>query len=593
MDSEIAHALLASLGLRLSARGEVTDGDERTWGHLGGETFVDYSNHAISLAGLESLSLGVNNELIFSFEDGRDIMAYPEAYMSSDRYIIRETPSDRRMPTTTATLNDVFEELFPTCGEDLFYDELKERDMMDMRMLGRSGGVVPMSDSLLALYHDKVERRLYECGFTGRLPVKSVMDEVLHIRIYGRKRNMFREWVESHAWDRKPRVRTWFKEMFGATAPPLLPLGEGYEDTYLGDVSEAWFVGAVRRQYMETRHEIVPVLIGGQGIGKGLGLRYTAGSDEWYIDTSSDIKDPKFMDGIRGRVVVEMSEATQFRNSDAEAMKGFISKSCDKTRKPYAAYDEDFPRHFVLVATTNLQTIFTDITGNRRYFPMYCDPSLATRPIDVSRTRYQYEVEQVWAEALYLYKAGAPWYMTPRAQDLASKVQDYATAENEGVSAIDRWLDDPMNGLCNIGAHITKQSIVSDFFGMDPKKPLPSEQKAQIRAWENGTVMWRKSDKPIWDSVSRRSVRAYVRIAAPGYVPVSPRLKIIGADIDNSVALAAFMRDTCRGQGVYDVGATLSTDGISADVIADMVDEGYIEAVDDGRGISYVVRMIP
>ena len=340
-------------------------------------------------------------------DDGGFLIAKAGRMTQADVFVT----SVRSMPLATSELNDIFEELFPDCDDQLFFDELKERNVMDMAMLDRpQEGQQPFTDDVIALYHEAVQIRLRDLGCQGRFPSKDVMDEVLTIRTHDHRRNPFREWMESHEWDGVPRVRTWFRDLFGATAPPLTGADE---EKYLGDASEIWFCMVVRRQYDEHRMDVVPVLMGDQGIGKGLAIKYMAGADMWYKDTNVDVKDAaRFLDSVRGKIVVELSESRQIRNSDSELMKSFISQEVDQIRKPYAKYEGDFPRHFGLIATTNLTNIFTDVTGNRRYFPMFCDGTKHSIKFSIDRSVGQYEVEQVWAEALHMFKTKTGrWYV--------------------------------------------------------------------------------------------------------------------------------------------------------------------------------------
>lgn len=313
--------------------------------------------------------------------------------------------SIREIPTTTKGFDDVFEELFPRWKDQLYYDELMERDMMDLAMLGRDGGEVPIDDKIVGLYHLTVEKRLAECGFFGRRMVsRETMDEVLQIRLFGNARNHFREWVESIEWDGKSRIATYFQDAFGAEAPAL---SKKEESMYLSGIATAWFVGGVTRMYRPNQLDVVPVLIGGQGAGKTRSLRYTAGDDKWFGSTAVDITAPggveSFLDAARGKIVLEMGEATQLRTKDSEKLKQFISQDVDSMRKKYEKHTSDFPRHFILAATTNIDNLFTDVTGNRRYFPFNCDPHKQTAVWSVQdRSVDNLDIGQVWAEARHL-----------------------------------------------------------------------------------------------------------------------------------------------------------------------------------------------
>lgn len=481
-------------------------------------------------------------------------------------------PNGGKMPSSISALEDMFSYLYPFAESQVYMDELSERPYIDMSMFGQdSEGFVPISDVMLAVYHADIERRLDRLGLEGKYPIYKIRDEMLDILVGRNRRNLFREWVESHEWDGVPRVRTWFKDTFGATAPALKD--QSLEDRYLGDVAETWFIGAVRRMYRETKHEIVPVLIGGQGIMKGTAIQYTAGKDEWYVECTEDVKQTaKFLDATRGRIIVELSEGTQIRGPDSEALKAFISKSEDQLRKPYAHFDESFIRHFVLIASTNIDNIFTDITGNRRFFPMYCDPDRATREFSVDRTVGQYDVEQVWAEALQMYKDGHKWYASSAMAETAQIMQEFYTQENSNVSVIEDWLDDPMNHYDEIGSRVTKTDIMQRVFGLAPDTLPSKDYETAYRAWTNATKSWKKVTNSV--RINGRVSRAYERVSAPDAPKAAiKRLKVVEGS--NGRPPEDVLRQQAEEDGL-EPDMPFVPRGLTKEALEHLCSEGYI-----------------
>ena len=314
----------------------------------------------------------------------------------------------------------------------------------------------------------------------------------------------------AHPWDGKRRVDTWFKNVFGATAPPLAE--KGYEDIYLAKVSRAWFTGAIRRMDQEIVHEVVPVLISPQGkCRKTSGLRYTAGKDRWFKDVLSDVTSTqgiaKFLDAARGRVIIELAESTAIRTKDQDALKGFISMSGDQYRKPYARREQSWPRHFILAATSNLDDVFTDLTGNRRYYPMYCTPS------DFSY-RTKENVEQVWAEAYLLAQKGEPSYIDSE-WGPAKIMQTFATQENPHVSSIDSFLNDPMNGFTSMDRITCRDEVLEAVYGLNPGEPATKDMETAYRAWRRGTYYWASTAKMV--HYRGKWTKGFKRIKATNY----------------------------------------------------------------------------
>lgn len=517
----------------------------------------------------------------------------------------------RDMPTTSSALSAVWDELYPLWRTQLYYDELEEKEMMDMSMIGRADlGVQPISDAVLAQFHIHLESTLTDMGFIGKkFPSRAVMDEVMIAKLADNRRNSFREWVESHEWDGQARLRMWFRDTLGASAPPL----RGEDDVvteeelkYIGDVTEAWFIGAIKRMYQETKHEIVPVLIGNQAAGKSSTLKYLAGADKWYRDTSSDVSDPsRFLDTVRGAVIVELAESSSMRNSDQEKLKAFISSSSDRLRKAYARMDMSYPRHFIMIATSNLDNIFTDVTGNRRFFPMYCEGN-GTRKVAIEHrgAKASYEVEQLWAEALFLYKHGRKWFLDMETKRLAKKVQAYGTVEHPGITAINAFLDDPANGYHTVGSRVCRKIIVEEVFHMDAAH-VPKDIEANYRAWANSTQHWVKSTPFRYAGSTHRG---YERAYLAEEEPVFKAAKLVSGydsewDAETNarddfneiydIPLEDVMRQHCERYHLMYTGEDFPTDGLTAQQVDSMFLNGYIYNVGTITKPSYRLGFIP
>lgn len=499
------------------------------------------------------------------------------------------------MPKTTGELDREFDKLFPDSQDMLYYDELREKRMIDMALLDQPEmGLVTVSDEIVALYHLVLEKRLIEMGYVGKaIPSRTVADEVLTIRIFQNRKNAFREWVESHEWDQKPRLRMCFRNYVGATAPALQTIsGESTADElqYIGDVTEAWFMGAIARMYRPVQHDIVPVLIGGQGLGKGSFLKFISGNDAWFKSTSADVSKPeKFLESIRGAVVVELSESKQIRTSDNETLKTFISQSSDQMRRAYARYEDDYPRRFVMIATSNLSSVFTDLTGSRRFFPLECNPKYASAPIPIEERgeAYQYEVEQIWAEALYLYRAGHKWNLSAKAKDLAQRMQEFNSEENPGLIAIEEWLDDPVNGYTEKGCKITREEIMTKVFAVDATAP-PKEMETMYRAWRNGTRRWAKCKPFFRDGKTRRG---FERMFAPRESIESKTFNLVsGANVgpvnkDPIKKIREFVRENSLG-----LDDKIPVENVSLEDLTDFMMEGFI--VDYGTSTRPDYRLV-
>lgn len=568
MDRTIAQAQLKSLGLTVSKAGVVSHGGY-DYGVLRATDFQTMDGDYIALDDVASISwVEENRDLFFLDDDDGQRKAHANVYIPKDI----EAIEIMKMPKTLLEVSEVFDSLYPDAEGKLYYDILNEYDAVDMSLFGEPGGMQAMNDKIFAFYLMDIQRRLREKGYVGTsFPSDRVLGQALDMYTMRHSRNLFREWVESHEWDGIPRVRTWFQKLFGATAPPLRD--EGLEDRYLGDVSEMWFVGIVKRQYEAAKHEIVPVLISEQGIGKGNAIRLMAGKDCWYTESTQSVKHPdKFLDSVRGAVIVELSESKQLKDDDANALKSFISTISDRLRKPYARYNDVYARHFGFIATSNEADIFTDDTGNRRYFPMFCDPDLSEYVSD-------YDVEQVWAEALQMYHDGHLWFTSEDTADIASVMQDYTSVEDINVDMIDQWLDDPMNGYAEVGSKITRAVILDKVFGINPddnRSLVPRSVQDMYTKWSRRAYTWERTAKPF--RMDGKVVRGWERIAPPGTRKKQKRLRSNNRSQQDDNTPVGLMRRHCQQMfgRIPKADEVFPVDGLTADEIDALQREGMI-----------------
>ena len=509
------------------------------------------------------------------------------------------------MPTCLMELNSIMDKLFPGIEDKLYFDVLNEQMAFYPDLLGIKSDTPnkPMmfGDEHVPAYLLQVQTRLYEEGYTGkRFPSKEVCLDALKYRAFLRPRNLFREWLESLVWDGKPRLRRWFIDGLGATAPPLEETGQ--DQLYLETATEAWFMGIVRRQYEATKAEVIPVFIGGEGVGKGNFLRYTAGyNDAWFIDTSASLEGPgaeqKFLESIRGRIIVELSESTQFSSvKGAELLKSFVSKTEDQCRKAYATFQSTSIRRFSLVATSNQNNIFFDTGGgNRRYFPMYCDPNRAVLPFD---PRYKIigreAMEQVWAEAMHNFRTNpnAETFLSKEVAELAAVMQDYGTRENPSVSLIDDWLNDPMNGYTEIGSKVSREIIFREILCVDPNSIPPRAAEFSYSTWSSIQKCWRKCPKTTRVN-GKPSNCAYERIHTPEEVMEKRRSNMVNVtpdQVEGFVDVVGLMRTRAFKYGYKKMGDNFPVDGLTDREVDAILSAGYIYESDVGQ---YSLAMMP
>lgn len=234
----------------------------------------------------------------------------------------------------------------------------------------------------------------------------------------------FRAWLDSLAWDGKPRLADWLRVCVGAPA-----------SAYASHVGTWWIVSAVARTYAPgCKADHVLILEGPQGIRKSSALRTLVG-DRWFSDTPIDLSSKDAYLALQGRVVVELGELESLKRADSDRAKVFFSSPIDQFRPPYGRRTIAVPRGCVFAGSVNHSAYLTDDTGNRRYWPIAC----GLIDIDfLSQIR-----EQLWAEAVALYRAGGRWW--PQGADeiaLCSGEQSERVEADGWEDTIRAWIED-------------------------------------------------------------------------------------------------------------------------------------------------------
>lgn len=229
-------------------------------------------------------------------------------------------------------------------------------------------------------------------------------------------------------WDGVIRVENLLIDYFGAA-----------DSTYTKAVIRKTMVAAVARIYQPgTKFDSVLILNGPQGIGKSTFFAKLAG--EWFSDslTITDMKDKAGPEKLQGYWMLELGELAGMRKTDVEIVKSFISRVDDKYRASYGVNVENHPRQCVIVGSTNAENGFLrDITGNRRFWPVRISGNFAKKPWQITTE----EVQQIWSEAIYLYKQGEKLYLEGDDAILASGEQADAMETDEREGLVRTYLD--------------------------------------------------------------------------------------------------------------------------------------------------------
>ena len=122
-------------------------------------------------------------------------------------------------------------------------------------------------------------------------------------------------------------------------------------------------------------NDIIPVLEGGQGIGKTTLCQWIACDEFLYIDLGSGLKQSfgssETFKKCRGKMIVEIGEMGVMKsNDDVQKIKSFASAKFAEIDIKYVEGEVHTPLTFSCIGTDNSGQYLVDQTGNRRFFPI-------------------------------------------------------------------------------------------------------------------------------------------------------------------------------------------------------------------------------
>lgn len=310
-----------------------------------------------------------------------------------------------------------------------------------------------------------------------------------------------RDYLDALAWDKQSRSGDWLTDYLGVAKTEYSMLA-----------GRLFLVGMVARIYDPgCQMRFMPILEGQQFKGKSSALRVLGG--EWFGDTTLDLNNKDTYQLIQGCWLHEVGELDAFNRTESTRMKAFVSSQVDRFRAPYERAPRDWPRQTVFVGTTNQDEYFKDSTGNTRYWPLRVEEVDSINLAGLTAVR-----DQLFAEAVVLYKRGERWHPT---RDEQRRLFEPEQADREITdpwqSLIARWL------RVRTSPRVTITDILSDCLKIEPGKIDSAKQMSTRGGIAMKRLGWIKKRETSGD-------REYYYVAPVGWNRPAPTRPAQGDD---------------------------------------------------------------
>lgn len=245
-----------------------------------------------------------------------------------------------------------------------------------------------------------------------------------------------------------------------------------------------WLIGAVAKVIEQAQNPML-VTVGAQDIGKSALARwFCSGIPDRFLEDPIRTEDKDSSIRLMANFVWEVAELdATTRRSDVSALKAFITKGKVTVRKSYGHHDTIKPAMASMIGTVNDGVGFlSDETGSRRFLVF------RVTAIDWAYSK-NVDVNQLWAQAVALYRAGEPWRLLPCEATARNKQNEQFAVDD----LLDGWLDKYYIFDADLSCAVSTADVAQHLTGHDIRMNGSTEAQAQAigRAMRRRNVPWR------------------------------------------------------------------------------------------------------
>lgn len=295
---------------------------------------------------------------------------------------------------------------------------------------------------------------------------KDIVHQAVDLRSQERAFHPVRDYLDALVWDGRQRLSSWLVNYLHAE-----------RSSYVEGIGAMFFVAMVARIYQPgCKADYMLVLEAAQGQRKSTACSILGG--EHFSDNLPDIRDKDVAQHLRGKWLIEIAEMSAISKAEDAALKAFLTRTTERYRPPYGRKDVIEPRQCVFIGSTNRTSYLRDETGGRRYWPVkvgLADTDALARDRD-----------QIFAEAVRLYKGGAKWW--PDGEFEATHIKP----QQESRFEADAWQEIILGWLAH-KQQTTVGEIAKECLGFETSRIATSDRNRITAILEH--LGWHRGDK--------------------------------------------------------------------------------------------------